>query len=64
MERAGKAFRSPARDTILLRYQRSGARIWLCIHEALDQIGAIVGPLIFSFIIFFGGDYRAGFSIL
>ncbi len=34
------------------------------IHEALDQIGAIVGPLIFSFIIFFGGDYRAGFSIL
>ncbi|HQE25779.1 MAG TPA: MFS transporter, partial [Candidatus Atribacteria bacterium] len=32
--------------------------------EALDQVGAIIGPLIFSFILFFGGDYRSGFSIL
>jgi predicted MFS family arabinose efflux permease len=65
MERAGKAFRSPARDTILSYATKEvGRGFGFGIHEALDQIGAIVGPLIFSFIIFFGGDYRAGFSIL
>lgn len=34
------------------------------LHEALDQIGAIIGPLIFSVILFAGGNYRTGFSVL
>jgi len=65
LERAGKAFRSPARDTILSYATKEvGRGFGFGIHEALDQIGAIIGPLIFSFILFFGGDYRSGFSIL
>ncbi|MDI3542998.1 MAG: hypothetical protein PWP57_601 [Candidatus Atribacteria bacterium] len=65
LERAGKAFRSPARDTILSYATKEvGRGFGFGIHEALDQIGAIIGPLIFSFILFFGGDYRLGFSIL
>ncbi|MBP8718708.1 MAG: MFS transporter [Candidatus Atribacteria bacterium] len=65
LERAGKAFRSPARDTILSYATKEvGRGFGFGLHEALDQIGAIIGPLIFSFILFFGGDYRSGFSIL
>ena len=34
------------------------------IHEAMDQIGAIAGPLIFTAVIIFKGNYRTGFNIL
>ena len=34
------------------------------LHEALDQIGAIIGPLIFSAVFFLKGGYRGGFTIL
>lgn len=65
LERAGKAFRSPARDTILSYATKEvGRGFGFGLHEALDQIGAIVGPLIFSAILFAGGNYRSGFSVL
>ena len=49
MERMGKAIRSPARDAILSHATKQVGRGWgFGIHEALDQIGAIIGPLIFS----------------
>lgn len=65
LERAGKAFRSPARDTILSYATKEvGRGFGFGLHEALDQIGAIVGPLIFSAILFAGGNYRLGFSVL
>jgi len=65
MERMGKAVRTPARDAILSHSTKQVGRGWgFAIHEALDQVGAIIGPLIFSAVFFLKGGYRTGYSIL
>jgi MFS family permease len=65
LERMGKAIRTPARDTILSHATKQVGRGWgFSIHEALDQVGAILGPLLFSAVFLFHGGYREGFSIL
>ncbi|HOP33904.1 MAG TPA: MFS transporter [Defluviitoga tunisiensis] len=65
MERMGKAIRSPARDAILSHATKQVGRGWgFGIHEALDQIGAIIGPLIFSAVFLLNSQYKTGFGIL
>jgi MFS family permease len=65
LERVGKAIRSPARDTILSHATKHVGRGWgFGLHEAMDQIGAIIGALIFSSVLFFKDTYRTGFTIL
>ncbi len=65
LERAGKAVRSPARDAVLSYATKKVGRGWgFAIHEAMDQIGAILGPAIFSVVFFLKGTYKQGFSIL
>lgn len=65
LERAGKAVRAPARDAILSYATKEVGRGWgFAIHEAMDQIGAIAGPLLFSLVLFFKGGYRQGFLLL
>ena len=65
LERAGKAIRSPARDTILSHAtMQVGKGFGFGIHEALDQVGAIIGPLIFSLVFYLKWGYREGLSIL
>jgi predicted MFS family arabinose efflux permease len=34
------------------------------VHEALDQIGAVIGPVVFSLVFLFHGGYREGFTLL
>ena len=34
------------------------------IHEAMDQIGAVIGPIIISLVLYFKGTYPEDFSIL
>lgn len=64
-ERIGKGIRAPARDAILSHATKQvGHGFGFGLHEALDQIGAIIGPLIFSAVFFLKGGYRQGFSIL
>ena len=64
-ERIGKAIRAPARDAILSHATKQVGRGWgFGIHEAMDQIGAIAGPLIFTAVFIFRGSYRTGFTIL
>lgn len=64
-ERMGKAIRAPARDAILSHATKQvGRGLGFGIHEALDQIGAIIGPLIFSAAFLMKGGYRDGFTIL
>ena len=47
IERVAKAIRSPARDALISFLSKSiGAGKSFGIHEALDQFGAILGPLI------------------
>lgn len=65
LERIGKAIRAPSRDAILSHATKQvGRGFGFGIHEAFDQIGAIVGPLIFSAALITRGGYRTGFHIL
>jgi len=71
-ERIGKALRNPPRDTILSQATKQiGTGFGFGIHEFLDQIGAIIGPLIFAVFFFLLGtsgktisDYQTGYSFL
>lgn len=63
-ERFGKAVRTPARDTMLSQAGVSLGRGWaFAVHEALDQLGALLGPLLMAGMIALGG-YRLGFAVL
>lgn len=65
LERLGKAFRNPARDAILsFATAKMGVGKGFGIHEALDQIGAIVGPIIVSLALYAGYGYRESFGFL
>jgi len=65
LERMGKAIRSPARDTMLSYAAKGVGRGWgFAVHEALDQIGAVIGPLAFSLVLLYHGTYREGFTLL
>jgi predicted MFS family arabinose efflux permease len=67
VERIGKATRNPPRDVML---SHAGARIggfgWAFgINEALDQTGAVVGPLLLAAVLaLHQGDYRLAFAVL
>ncbi|MEM0006952.1 MAG: MFS transporter [Candidatus Bathyarchaeia archaeon] len=66
LERIGKAIRSPARDAVLSIVSRGvGAGKAFGIHELLDQIGAILGPLIVAGLMFYtSNNYNLTFSLL
>ena len=65
LERIGKAIRNPARDTMLSYAAKGVGRGWgFAVHEALDQVGAVIGPIIFSFVLLAHAGYREGFTLL
>jgi MFS family permease len=65
MERMGKAIRTPARDAMLSHATAAVGRGWgFGFHEAMDQIGAMLGPLIVALVLYLKGGYRAGFAYL
>jgi MFS family permease len=66
LERLAKAVRSPAKDTILsAATRRVGTGFGFGLHEAMDQIGAILGPLVFVTVFAVGaaGGGTAGASV-
>lgn len=64
-ERFGKAIRTPARDAMLSHATSEVGRGWgFAVHEALDQVGALLGPLLIAAVMYFRGSYRSGFAIL
>ena len=65
LERLGKAIRNPSRDAMLSYATKETGRGWgFGLHEAMDQIGAIVGPLIVSVVLYYQGTYQTSFAIL
>jgi len=65
LERFGKALRVPARDTFLSYATiKIGRGIGFGLHEALDQVGALVGPLIVFLVFYLGFGYKEAFSVL
>ncbi len=64
-ERIGKALRSPAKDALLsYGIKEIGYGRGFGIHKAMDQIGAMIGPLIMSMVLYFKKDYQIAFGIL
>ncbi|MGZ4207680.1 MAG: MFS transporter [Actinomycetota bacterium] len=64
-ERAGKATRNPPRDVMLAHASIEIGRGWgFGVHEALDQFGALVGPVIAAGVLALKHDYRIAFALL
>jgi len=65
LERFGKSIRVPARDAMLsYAAKHTGRGFGFGLHEALDQAGAVSGPLIISLLLLFNENYRVGFGVL
>jgi MFS family permease len=72
LERIGKAIRVPARDAMLSHAaSKLGAGKTFGLHETLDQIGAFLGPVLISAVLFLRGNtavslasFQAGYAIL
>ena len=65
LERTGKAIRTPARDTLLSHATEQTGHGWgFGLHEAMDQIGALLGPLVVAGILARMGNYRLAFATL
>ncbi|MET7700484.1 MFS transporter [Streptomyces sp. NPDC005485] len=65
-ERVGKAVRSPAKDTLLSHATAATGRgRGFAVHEAMDQVGALIGPLVVAGVLAVtGGDYGPALGVL
>jgi MFS family permease len=64
-ERMGRAIRSPARDAMLSHASSQTGLGWgFGLHEALDQTGAVLGPLIVGAVLYAGTGYGEAFGYL
>lgn len=68
-ERMGKAIRNPPRDVMLSHAAKEMGYGWAFgLHEALDQTGALIGPIAIFVVLASGagtfGDYRTAFLYL
>jgi MFS family permease len=65
LERVGKAIRNPPRDVMLSHAAKEiGYGKAFGVHEALDQFGALFGPLTVAAILTFRGEYQFAFAAL
>lgn len=66
LERVGKAVRNPPRDAMLSHAAREMGYGWgFGVHEALDQFGAMGGPLLVALVLAVGNhDYKTAFAAL
>lgn len=65
-ERVGKAVRSPAKDTLLSHATAATRRgRGFAVHEAMDQVGAMIGPLTVAGVLAATGeDYAPALGVL
>jgi predicted MFS family arabinose efflux permease len=62
LERTGKALRNPAANTMMSRAGEQIGQGWAFgLHEAMDQTGALAGPLIAALVLARHGSYREAF---
>lgn len=65
LERVGKATRNPPRDVMLSHAAKEMGYGWAFgMHEALDQSGALFGPLVVAAVLFLRGAYQTAFAVL
>lgn len=65
-ERIGKATRNPPRDVMLSHAGKQlGGFGWVFgMHEGLDQLGALIGPLVVAAVLASRGSYKIAFAVL
>jgi len=64
-ERLGKSVRTPARDAMLSHATAKTGRGWgFGLHEAMDQIGAMLGPSVVGLVLYLKGGYRNALALL
>lgn len=64
-ERTGKAIRTPPRDVLLSHAAlQVGSGFGFGLHEAMDQVGAVSGPLLVTTVLALQGGYSGGFASL
>ena len=65
LERVGKGMRNPPRDAMLAHASTQMGRGWAFgLHEALDQLGALIGPLAAALVLAVRGQYQVAFAVL
>ena len=66
LERVGKAIRNPPRDVMLSHAGKQlGGQGWVFgLHEALDQSGAMFGPLVVAAVLARHSSYHSAFAVL
>jgi len=64
-ERTGKSLRGPARDVLLSDAAQRVGRGWgFGLHAAMDQVGAVIGPLFMAWAVARTHTYRPAFLFL
>jgi len=65
LERTGRAVRKPSVETMLSYTTGELGKGWVFgLNEALDQVGATIGPLVVALVLFLKGGYRESFALL
>lgn len=66
LERVGRAIRNPSRDTMLSHAAKNiGGYGWAFgIHEACDQFGAMLGPILVAIVLAHHGSFHRAFAVL
>lgn len=65
LERLGKAVRAPARDALLAHASSQvGRGFGFALHEAMDQVGAMAGPVLVTGVLAWKGSYPVAFAVL
>jgi MFS family permease len=65
LERVGKAIRNPPRDVMLSHAAKEMGFGWgFGVHEALDQFGALFGPLLVALVLAHRHEYKIAFATL
>jgi MFS family permease len=64
-ERVGRGIRKPTVEAMLSYAGKSIGAGWVFgLNEALDQLGATIGPLLMALVLYLNGGYRTGFGVL
>jgi len=64
-ERVGRAIRKPSVETMLSYTTETLGKGWVYgLNNALDQLGATLGPLLMALVLVLKGNYRTGYTVL
>jgi hypothetical protein len=65
LERVGRATRTPPRDVMLAQAGEHMGRGWAFgVNEALDQLGAMIGPLVVAGVLAWRHNFQVAFALL